>query len=361
MVSFLLLPSLLFSAPAEAARVKEVASLYGMRENFVSGYGIVAGLNKTGDSSANTGTLQALAARFQPLGVLLSDEDIKSRNVALVMITATIPAGARPGSRFDLTVMSTGDARSLEGGVLLYSTLYAQMTPYASASGPLVVGGYSASGGGNEKVKNHPTVGIVSGGGTLEKEIPNSLQIGEQVDFQWVLNVPDFTNSARMASVVNALLGPDSATAVDAGTVRVRVPDQWLGRQTELVAAVEALDIPLDSVMKVVVNERTGTVVMGADIALSPVAVAHGGLTIDVSRRTEVSQPGLLASGTTAVVENTEVRVREDAGKVSVLRGSTVGDVVAALNAMGVSPRDLIVILQSMQRAGGISAQVESM
>jgi flagellar P-ring protein precursor FlgI len=223
------------------------------------------------------------------------------------------------------------------------------------------VGGYSASGGGNEKVKNHPTVGIVTLGGTLEKEIPNALQIGEQVDFQWILNVPDFTNSARMASVVNALLGPDSAAAVDAGTVRVRVPDAWLGRQTELVAAIEALDIPLDHTMKVVVNERTGTVVLGADIPLSPVAIAHGGLTIDVSRRTEVSQPGMLASGETAVIANTEVRVREEAGKVSVLRGATVGDVVSALNAMGVSPRDLIVILQSMQRAGGISAQVESM
>jgi flagellar P-ring protein precursor FlgI len=361
MVPFLLLSSLLVSTPAEAARVKEVASLYGMRENLVTGFGVVAGLNKTGDSSQNTGTLHALAARFQPLGVLLSDEDIKSRNVALVMITANIPAGARPGSKLDVTVMSTGDARSLEGGVLLYSLLYAGQTAYASAAGPLIVGGYSASGGGNEKVKNHPTVGIVTLGGTLEKEIPNALQIGEQVDFQWILNVPDFTNSARMASVVNALLGPDSAAAVDAGTVRVRVPDAWLGRQTELVAAIEALDIPLDHTMKVVVNERTGTVVMGADIPLSPVAIAHGGLTIDVSRRTEVSQPGMLASGETAVIANTEVRVREEAGKVSVLRGATVGDVVSALNAMGVSPRDLIVILQSMQRAGGISAQVESM
>jgi flagellar P-ring protein FlgI len=361
MVCFLLLPSLLLSAPAEAARVKEVASLYGMRENLMIGYGVVAGLNKTGDSSANTGTLQALAARFQPLGVLLSDEDIKSRNVAMVMLTATVPAGSRSGSKFDVTVMSTGDARSLEGGVLLYSTLYANMEPYATASGPLVVGGYSAAGGGNEKVKNHPTVGLISGGATLQREIDGSLRVGEQVDFQWILHTPDFTNSARMATVVNALLGPESAYAVDAGTVRVRVPDMWLGRQTELVAAIEALDVPMDHTMKVVVNERTGTVVMGADIVLAPVAVAHGGMTIDVSRRTEVSQPGILASGETAVISNTEVRVREEAGKVSVLRGATVGDVVSALNAMGVSPRDLIVILQSMQRAGGISAQVETM
>ncbi len=361
MVSFFAILLALLVPPAEAARVKDVASVYGIRENPLMGYGLVVGLNKSGDSSQNIGTIRALASKLAPLGIVLDDEEIKSRNVALVIVSARFPAGARIGSHLDVTVMSTGDARSLEGGELLLTPLRNGADVYAAASGAVSVGGYSAGGGGDEAVRNHPTVGTIPRGAIVEREVPNALRVGEQVSFDWILNQPDFTNSTRLAAVVNALLGPESARAVDGGTVTVLVPDAYLGRQAELIAAVESLEIPLDHVHKVGVNERTGTVVMGADIPLSPVAIAHGGLTIDVSTQTQVSQPNVLGRGDTTSVNNTEVRVREEAGKLTLVKGATVGDVVSALNAMGVTPRDLIVILQSMRRAGGLHAEVESM
>ncbi|MSQ03725.1 MAG: flagellar basal body P-ring protein FlgI [Myxococcales bacterium] len=352
---------LVLSSPAEAARVKDFASVYGIHDDPLVGYGLVVGLNKSGDSSQNIGTIRALEARLPPLGISLQDDAIKSRNVAMVMISARLPAGARSGSKLDVTVMSVADAKSLEGGVLLLTELHAGNEVYAIAEGPLTVGGYSVSGGGNESTRNHPTVGVIPGGASVSREVPNRLRVTEQVAFDWILHDPDFTNSARVASVVNALLGPETARAMNSGTITVHVPDDYLGRQAEFIATVEALDVQLDHVLRVVVNERTGTVVMGADIPLSPVAIAHGGLTIDVSRQTQVSQPGMLAAGETTTVTNTEVRVREDAGKLVLVKGATVGDVVSALNAMGVTPRDLIVILQSMRRAGGLHAEVVSM
>ncbi len=348
-------------APAEAARVKEIASVYGVRPNTLIGYGIVIGLNKTGDSSQNLATMKQLQQMLAAQGFPTAAAEIKSKNIASVMVSAEVSAGARPGSRFDLTVSSTGDARSLSGGVLLLTELRAfNGSSIATANGSVLVGGYSISAGGNETIKNHPTVGTVPRGGTLEADIP-ALSIDEQVSFDWVLDRPDFTNSTRMATVVNALLGSEVAHAVDGATVRVMVPDRYLGRQAELVAAVEGLDVQLDQILRVVVNERTGTLVMGAEIPLSPVAVAHGSLTIEVARQTQVSQPNMLGQGDTTAVTNTEVRVREEAGKVTLLKGATVGDVVGALNAMGVTPLDLISILQSMRLAGGIHAEIEAM
>lgn len=347
---------------AEAARVKDVASVYGIRENSLIGYGLVVGLNKTGDSAQNAATMHSLAARLSPLGVPVTETDIKSKNVAIVLVTAMLPPGARPGTHLDLVVSSAGDARSLEGGTLLLTPLLApNRMEMASAQGQVIVGGYSVEGGGNESVKNHPTVGTVPRGGIVEKEIPGQLDVAEQVSFDWVLDTPDFTNSTRLATVINALAGPEVARAVDNATVRVKVPDEYLGRQAEFIATVESLELQLDHVLKVVVNERTGTVVMGADIPLSPVAIAHGGLSIEVARQNQVSQPNPLAKGETTAVTNTEVRVREDQGKVTLVKGATVGDVVGALNAMGVTPRDLIVILQSMREAGGLQAEIESM
>ncbi len=359
----LLLAMLLASFPdAEAARIKDVAGIFGVRQNALTGYGLVVGLNRTGDSAQNAAAIRALSNRLQGLGMTLSDDDIKSRNVAAVMVTANLPSGARPGTRIDITVASTGDARSIEGGVLLLTTLVAaNNVAIGTAQGPVTVGGYSAVVGGNSTVKNHPTVGIVTRGGTVERDVPNQLVLAEQGSFDWVLNEPDFTNTARIATLVNARFGTDTALAIDNGTIRVMVPDAYLGRQSEFVATVEALDVVLDHVSRVVVNERTGTVVMGADILLSPVAVAHGGLTIEVSRRLDASQPNPLAAGATAIVENTNVSVREDSGDVTLLKGATVGDVVGALNAMGVTPRDLIVILQSMRVAGGLHAEIEVM
>lgn len=360
MFRWVLALALLFPLSAHAARVKDVANLYGVRQNSLVGYGLVVGLNRTGDSSQNAAAVHAVANRLQGLGVTMADTDILARNVAVVMVTANLPSGMRPGSHFDVTASSAGDARSLEGGTLLMTPLIAANgMNVASAQGMITVGGYSVQSRGESQVKNHPTVGTVSAGGTVEVELPNALNLAEAVSLDWVLNTPDFTNAARLAKVFDAELGAKVCQVVDAGTVRVNVPDAWLGRQAELIAEIEGLSLDLDSVSRVVVNERTGTVVMGAEITLSPVAVAHGGLTIEVSEDRKVSQPGPLSKGETAEQVNQELKVREAAGKVTLINGVKVGDVVNALNAMGVSPRDLIVILQAMRAAGGLHAEIE--
>ena len=230
----------------------------------------------------------------------------------------------------------------------------------AEAQGTVLVGGYSVAAGGSSTVKNHPTVGTVPRGGLVEVEIPNALNVQQSVTLDWVLDVPDFTNSSRIAAAVDAALGGDYAEAVDGGTVRVHVPDPYLGRQSELIAVVDAVHVEIDQVARVVVSERTGTVVMGADITVSPVAVAHGGLTIEVARQTTVSQPGPLSNGQTVVASDSSVHVDEATGHIQMIEGVTVGDVVGALNRMGVTPRDLIVILQAMHSAGGLMAEIEA-
>jgi flagellar P-ring protein precursor FlgI len=346
---------------AAAARVKDVTALYGVRDNPLVGYGLVVGLDRTGDSAQNLAAIRALANRLQGLGMTMSDAEIKSRNVAMVMVTASLPSGTRPGSPLDVSVSSAGDARSLEGGVLLLTPLYAANgMAIAEAQGSILVGGYSVAAGGTTTVKNHPTVGIIPRGGSVEVEIPNRLDIAQSVSFDWVLDRPDFTNSTRIATAVDSALGGDYAEAVDSGTIRVQVPDAWLGRQAELIAAVDAVRVDVDQVAKVVVSERTGTVVMGSDITVSPVAVAHGGLTIEVNRQTTVSQPGPLSAGSTAVVSNSSIKVDEARGRIEMIEGVTVGDVVSALNRMGVTPRDLIVILQAMHTAGGLVAEIQA-
>jgi flagellar P-ring protein precursor FlgI len=231
----------------------------------------------------------------------------------------------------------------------------------ASAQGPITVGGYTVGTGRDAVTHNHPTVGFVPGGGIVEVEIPNSLDISQTTELDWLLDRPDFSSATAMATAINHSLDGDYAQARDGGTVRVNVPDAWLGRQAELIARLEVLDFNLDSPNRVVVDERTGTVVMGANITITPVAVAHGGLTIEVQEDTEVSQPGPLSNGETAVVDNVKVKADEQHGKLTLLNGVTVGDVVTALNSMGVTPRDLIIILQAMRTAGGLHAEIETL
>lgn len=346
---------------AFAARVKDVTALYGVRENPLVGYGLVVGLNRTGDSAQNQAAIRALANRLQGLGMTMSDSEIKSRNVAMVMVTATLPAGTRPGSPLDVSVSSAGDARSLEGGVLLLTPLYAANgMAIAEAQGTILVGGYSVVSGNTSTVKNHPTVGRIPHGGSVEVEVPNRLDVEHAVSLDWVLDSPDFTNSTRIATAVDAALGGDYAAAIDGGTVRVQVPDAWLGRQPDLIATIDAVRVEVDQIARVVVSERTGTVVMGADITVSPVAVAHGGLTIEVTHQVAASQPGPLSGGQTVVTDNAAIRVDEQRGHLEMIEGVTIGDVVGALNRMGVTPRDLIVILQAMRAAGGLVAEIEA-
>jgi flagellar P-ring protein precursor FlgI len=358
----LLLLLLTLIGSVHAARVKDVASVYGIRSNPLMGNGLVVGLNRSGDSTQNEASIRALANRLQALGVTISDDDLRSRNVAMVMVTASLPPSTRPGSALDVHVSSVGDARSLEGGILLLTPLFAANgVAVAAAQGPLVVGGYSVSSGSRSTVKNHPTVGVILRGATVEVEVPSSLDVRSATSFDLVLNDADFTTATRVAQAIDAAVGVDLATTLDGGTVRVEVTEEWRGRQPELLALIEAVEVDVDRAARVVVNERTGTVVIGAGVKVHPVSVAHGGLTIEVARHTLVSQPELLSQGTTQVIHQDTATVKEEEGSLAVLDGTTVGEVVAALNRMGVSPRDLIVILQAMQTAGGLDAEIESL
>lgn len=350
----------LLCPPAEASRLKDVSSLYGVRSNSLTGLGLVIGLNRTGDSSQNPAAVESLVRRMEAQGFTISSADVKSRNVAMVMVTAQLPPDTRAGTAINVRVASTGDARSLEGGVLLPTNLSAANGhAIGTAEGALMIGGYEVSANGESITKNHPTVGIVPGGGKVEVELPRT-DYSQMAAFEWILHEDGFGNAVNVATAINVDLGGDFAAAVDSRTVRVEVPDEWLGRQTSLIARVESVDVTIEGPARVVINERTGTVVMGANIRVRPVAVAHGGLTVKVQETTSVSQPRALAAGETKVITETEVTVHEAEGKLTRLEADTVGDIVNTLNAMGVSPRDLIVILTAMKAAGGIDAEILS-
>lgn len=346
--------------PATATRVKDLGGFHGHRENPLTGAGLVVGLRRTGDSSRNEAAIRALANRLQGHGVSLQLDEITSRNAALVMVSATLPPGARTGGRIDVTVASTGDAASLEGGVLLLAHLQgADGQVYAVAEGPLTVGGFVAESDGAGARKNTPTVGRIAEGAIVEREVPGQPDWTEVAEVDFVLRRSDFTTAARLAKAVDDAFGADVARAASSSTVRLSLPQDQRATFPEFAAKVEALDVDVDVPARVIVNERTGTVVMGADVRVAPVAVAHGGLTIEVRRETAVSQPGPFSSGTTAAVSNSDVSASEGRGKLVLVEGAQIGDVVAALNDMGVTPRDLIVILEAIRAAGALDAELE--
>ncbi len=351
---------LLVLAPdAFAARAKDIGAFHGVRDNFLTGAGVVVGLKRTGDSTRNEAAIRALASRLQGLGVSLSVDDISARNVALVMVSATLGPDQRTGSRIDVSVASTGDAMSLEGGLLLLTPL---MGPdgevYAIAEGPLVVGGYQLSAAGSSASKNTPTSGLALNAGIVEREVASALDLSQAETVEFMLSRPDFTTASRLARGVDAALGQPVARARSSSTVVITVPAEYRGRFPDFAAVVESVDVDVDVAARVVVSERTGTVVMGADVRISAVAVAHGGLTIEVRRRDAVTQPLPFAPGRTVVTPNADVTAREGTGQLVVVEGVTIGDLVAALNTMGVGPRDLVVILQAIQAAGALHAQV---
>lgn len=351
----------LVSSFASATPISSIADIYGVRSNLLTGVGLVVGLNKSGDSSQNPAAVDAMAKIMSGLGAQVTSDQIKSRNIAMVMVTAHLPTNPMPGMNFDVQVASTGDAKSLEGGTLMPTQLMAlNGEPYATAMGSLIVGGYSAGSGGESVVQNHPTVGIISGGGTVERQLPPQLMVdfSSMVKVLWMLREESFANVVRLADTVNVGMGCECAHPRDARVVEVAVPDEWLGRQVEFVAAVNALDVFITPPARVVVSERTGAVVMGADIVVHSVVVSLGGLTVEVRKNKEVSQPNALAKGDTAVVEQTEVSVNEVGGRITALKDGTVGDIVNALNDLGATPRQIIVLLQSMKAAGAIDAPI---
>ncbi|MEZ4239398.1 MAG: flagellar basal body P-ring protein FlgI [Myxococcota bacterium] len=345
--------------PASAVRAKDVGQFHGVRDNPLTGAGLVVGLKRTGDSTRNEASIRALASRLQGLGVSLQIDDISARNVALVMVSARLGPSQRTGSRIDVSVASTGDATSIEGGYLLLTPL---MGPdgqvYALAEGPLVVGGYQVDGAGSSQRKNSPTVGQAPGGAIVEREVASAVDLGAQDNVEFVLSHPDFTTASRLAKAIDDAFGTQIATPRSSSTVALAIPSDFQGRFPDFAAKVESVELSVDAPARVVVSERTGTVVMGADVRISAVAVAHGGLTIEVRRQDSVSQPGPFSPGQTTVVPRAELNAEEKAGQLLLVEGVSIGDLVAALNKMGVTPRDLIVILQAIQSAGALHAEV---
>jgi len=367
-------------APARGqVRVKDVARIQGVMENDLLGYGLVVGLQGTGDRQGTFFTVQSVANMLLKLGINVPRDKITVKNVAAVMVTAKLPPFAKVGSRVDALVSSLGDATNLQGGTLLLTPLQgADGKVYAVAQGPVSIGGFSveAKGTGERVQRNHPTVGRVPNGATVEREVPTALLEGQGLTL--TLKSPDFTTAIRLAEVVNKALGEGRARAMDAASVRVHVLPQE--DPVELVARLEYLTFTPDAVAKVVINERTGTIVMGSQVKISTVAISHGGLNIQIRSEFQVSQPSPFApqppsgsrpeqpreegpiitpGGATAVVPKTEIIVQEERGKPVVLEAVTIGDLVRALNALGVTPRDLIAILQAIKEAGALQAELE--
>ena len=346
---------------AEAVRIKDIANIKGVRQNQLVGYGLIVGLNGTGDDDDLKYTIQSLAAMLQKMGVTVRAEDIESENVAAVMVTAVLPPFARIGTQIDVLVSSIGDAENLQGGTLLFTPLKgADGQVYAIAQGPVSTGGFQAGGeAGGGVQKNFPTVGRVPGGALIEKEI--AFDFNQKKSLTFVLNEPDFTTASRMAKAINAAVNDRIAHTQDAATIEVRVPYKYLGNAVELATLIESLGVTPDTVSKVVINERTGTVIMGENVRISTVAIAHGNLSIQIKETEDVSQPlPFSRGGRTVVTPDSDVLVEEGKPPIFLVEsGVSIGEVVRALNALGVSPRDLIAIFQALKAAGALQAELE--
>lgn len=347
-------------APARAVRVQDLCDVRGVRENQVIGYGLVVGLNGTGDIGQARFTLQSTAAMLRRLGATIDPNMIQTRNAAAVMVTASLPPFANPGTRLDVVVSSMGNARSLQGGTLLQTPLYgADRRVYAVAQGPLVVGGFEFRGRTGSRVgQNYTTTGRVPGGGIVERRVAAPALDGETLVL--TLRDPSFVNASRIVAAIDGELGEGAASAPDPGTVVVRVPDGYGSNQVGLLARVQVLDIEADSPARVVIDERTGTVALGANVRIGEAAVAQGGLTVEIGEGFSVSQPRAFGGGDTAVVPESDVQARAEDGVVRLVPNTaTLADVVAALNAIGARPRDLMAIFQALRSAGALRAEVE--
>ena len=378
----------LFSSPAWGARLKDIASFKGIRSNQLVGYGLVVGLNKTGDDATNSEfTTRTIVNMLQRMGIQISNDRIsqlKLKNIAGVMVTSTLPPFARNGSRIDVHVSSIGDATSLLGGTLLMTPLKGvDQQVYALAQGPIVVGGFAVSGASGSGVqKNHPTVGIISKGALIEKEIPMALNGKKELTLS--LFNPDFTTAEKVMGAINQSTGGAYSRCLDSGTVLIAVPENYQNRVAEWISSLEKLEVVPDAVAKVILNERTGTVVMGENVRISTVAVAHGSLSIQIKEKLNVSQPlpfapeapagtrpgavppregtgvVVVPGGATVVTPESSVSVKEEGGPLIVVSsGVNLGEVIRALNAIGATPRDLIAILQSIKAAGALQAELE--
>lgn len=350
---------LIGSAAFAGVRVKDITSLKGVRQNQLIGYGLVVGLQGTGDGTSSQFTMQSLATMLNNLGVGIDASTINVKNVAGVIVTAYLPPFAKMGSKMDLLVSSLGDAKSLKGGTLLLTPLKgADGQVYGVGQGPVTIGGFSEEKGGASATKNHPTVGKVPGGATIEKEI--GFDFASIKELTYSLNTADFTTANRVVRAINKELRGPFASAKDSATVQVQIPDAFKDQIVQLVSQIELVKVQPDTNAKVVVNERTGTVVVGQDVRISTVAVAHGSLTISIQPNLSVSQPEAFSNGSTQVISEPTIIAKEGENKLAILPQSvSISDLVNALNAIGVTPRDLIAVFQAIQAAGALQAELE--
>jgi flagellar P-ring protein precursor FlgI len=342
-----------------ASRIKDLAIVEGGRDNQLVGYGIVVGLAGDGDSNA-AATLRSVSNLLQRYGITVNPNDLKAKNVAAVMLTTEIGAFLKPGARIDVNVASMGDAKSLQGGVLLQTPLLgADGRVYAVAQGPVAIGGFlgGAGGAGGATVqKNHPTVGNISSGAIVEREIPATFVRDNVV--RLLLHNPDFTSAARMAEAINTRWN-GAANPVDAATIAVMLPADYRGRDVAFLADLGQLESSPDTLARIVINERTGTIVATSTVRLSQVAIAHGSLTITVSSNVGVSQPNAFGGGQTTAVQNTQTAVNETKGGFQIINEPpTIERLAAALNALGVSTREMMAIFQTLKRSGALQAEL---
>lgn len=346
------------AAASREARIKDISSIEGIRDNQLVGYGIVVGLQGTGDSQQTTFPVQTLTSTLLRMGVSVPAASIRIQNLAAVFVAATLPPFAKPGTKLDITVSSAGDARSLEGGLLLMTPLYgADGKIYAQAQGPLVVGGYSINVNGNVKQFNHPNTARVPLGAMVERGVP--LELTGRKQFSLLLNDADFRSAEAMEKAINLELGRTAARVVDSRQIDLSVTN---GEDIPaLLAQVESVEVPIFPRAKVVVNERTGTVVIGGTVVLQPVSILHGGLAVNVVSEFQVSQPNAFSStGTTQVVQQTRIDAQDKpVNRIELKQGATVDDLVRSLQTIGASARDVISILQAMKSAGALEAEIE--
>jgi flagellar P-ring protein FlgI len=353
-------------------RLKEIASLEGVRDNQLIGYGLVVGLNRTGDKQQTVFSFQTLTNMLRRMGIVVDPTTIQVRNMAAVMVTATLPPFAQPGTHIDVTAAAIGDATSLQGGLLVLTPLKAaDGETYAVAQGSLLIGGFAVTGrGGTSQTVNHPTAGRVPAGAIVEKAAPS---VEPTSKFNLQLRQADFTTAARVADVLNKHFMPLNAANTEAprdatpmahaessAVVSVNIPETYASRTVEFVAELENLTVEAGRAQKIVINERTGTLVLGKEVRISPVAILHGVLTVEVRTTLEVSQPAPNSQGQTVVVPQTKVDAKEEKAKNVILqKGATVEELVRALQAIGSTPRDIISILENMRVAGALDAEIE--
>ena len=344
-----------------AARLKDLVDIEGVRENQLIGYGLVVGLAGKGDTQQTVFSNQSLTNLLERMGVAVSPTAIRVKNTAAVMVTATLPAFAQPGQRIDTTVAAIGDAGNLQGGILILTSLRgADGQVYAVAQGPVVTGGFAAGRGGSSQTVNHPTVGRAPNGATVERPAPS---VAPKSTVRLQLRQSDFTTSTRIVAAINQKFAAKDAPAAHAensGLVSVAIPALFASRTTEFLSELENLTVEADRPARVIVNERTGTIVLGKDVRVAPVAILHGNLNVEIQTSLAVSQPGPLSQGNTEVVPQTTVGAKEEKARTIVLKqGATVEELCRALAAIGSTPRDIIAILQALRSAGALEAEIE--